>query len=97
MKEDFDSLPDKDRNDIGKMVMKKWANIRDNWMKCHKKLNEEKKSGAGAKKVRKYLFYEELRFLQKLADHRVTFQIFPKMMTSLIPKLSMPKLMLPLR
>ncbi|CAH2006365.1 unnamed protein product [Acanthoscelides obtectus] len=73
MKEDFDSLPDKDRNDIGKMVMKKWANIRDNWMKCHKKINEEKKSGAGAKKIRKYLFYEELRFLQKIADHRVTF------------------------
>jgi hypothetical protein len=43
--------------------MKKWENIRDNSMRCHKKLNEAQKSSSGAKKKRKYLFYEELGFL----------------------------------
>lgn len=60
----------------GKLVMKKWANIRDNWMKCHKKSNEEQKSGSGANK-RKYLFYEELRFLTKIATHRQTASNVP--------------------
>ncbi|PNF21224.1 hypothetical protein B7P43_G04197 [Cryptotermes secundus] len=76
LKEDFETLGDKERNDIGKLVIKKWANIMDNWMKCHKKLNEEQKSGSGAKR-RKYLFYKELRFLTKIATHRQTTSNMP--------------------
>ncbi|CAH1980464.1 unnamed protein product [Acanthoscelides obtectus] len=55
----------------GQHVMKKWTNMKDNWMKCHKKMGEYK-SGAGAHKIRKYNFYDQMLFLSKIVEHRKT-------------------------
>ncbi|XP_050667808.1 uncharacterized protein LOC126967403 isoform X2 [Leptidea sinapis] len=51
--------------DQGQMVMKKWTNMKDSWIKYDKKINECK-SGSGAKKIRKYMFYDEMMFLKKM-------------------------------
>lgn len=52
--------------------MKKWKSMRDEWMKCHKKLSESK-SGSGANPtVHKYTYYDNMKFLTKIAQHRDT-------------------------
>lgn len=51
--------------------MKKWNNARDNWIRCAKKLKEYK-SGSGTKSVKKYRFYDQMKFLNKIVDHRPT-------------------------
>jgi hypothetical protein len=38
-------------------------------MKCHKKLSGEHKSGAGAKKNRKYMFHDELMTTSSIPDY----------------------------
>ena len=53
------------------LEMKKWANMRDSWMKYAKKV-KECKSGSAAKNIKKYVFYEQMKFLKKVADHRQT-------------------------
>lgn len=53
------------------MVMKKWTNMKDSWIKYDKKINECK-SGSSAKKIRKYMFYDEMMFLKKNVEHRKT-------------------------
>lgn len=53
------------------MVIKKWTNMKDSWTKYDKKINECK-SGSGANKIRKYMFYEEMMFLKKIVEHRKT-------------------------
>lgn len=37
------------------MIIKKWKNIKDCWMKTNKKVETETKSGSGAKKTKKYI------------------------------------------
>ena len=46
--------------------MNRWTNIRDRYVKYVKKIIEEKKTGSSAKPTRKYLFAEQLVFLQKV-------------------------------
>lgn len=65
----------------GKFVMKKWANMRDTWMKCHKKLKEYK-SGSAAQKMRKYVFYDQMEFLKKIVNHRPTESNIPDTVTN---------------
>lgn len=45
--------------------MKKWTTLRDCWMKCHRRINTWKPE-SGAKKVRKYIYYDEMSFLKKI-------------------------------
>ncbi|VVC39101.1 Hypothetical protein CINCED_3A017035, partial [Cinara cedri] len=68
----FDTLSDKEKNEFGKNVIKKWNNERDNWMRCDKKIKEYNKSGSAAKPVQKYKFYEQMQFLNKIVGHRPT-------------------------
>ncbi|CAH1979196.1 unnamed protein product [Acanthoscelides obtectus] len=67
----FEDLSGEEKNTFGQHVMKKWTNMKDNWMKCHKKMGEYK-SGAGAHKIRKYNFYDQMLFLSKIVEHRKT-------------------------
>ncbi|XP_038207071.1 uncharacterized protein LOC119828854 [Zerene cesonia] len=69
LNERFETLPEKEKNDFGKDIIKKWNNARDNWMKYHKKVMECK-SGSGAKSVRKYKFYDQMIFLNKIIMRR---------------------------
>ncbi|XP_065577190.1 uncharacterized protein LOC136038103 isoform X1 [Artemia franciscana] len=69
LNEDYESLTESKRNEFSKSVVKKWANMRDNWVKCHKKLKDQ---GADwtTKLSRKYIYYEEMSFLKKIVGHR---------------------------
>ncbi|XP_072947281.1 uncharacterized protein [Epargyreus clarus] len=73
----FEDLSGEEKNSFGQAVMKKWTNMKDNWIKCNKKMKEYK-SGAGAKKIRKYNFYDEMQFLQKIVEHRKTDSSMPE-------------------
>ncbi|GBP51860.1 hypothetical protein EVAR_88565_1 [Eumeta japonica] len=71
LNEGFETMSEKEKNDFGKDVIKKWNNARDNWMKYHKKV-KECKSGSGAKSQRKYKFYDQMLFLCKIVTCRTT-------------------------
>ncbi|KAJ8720769.1 hypothetical protein PYW08_006542 [Mythimna loreyi] len=62
----FDNLDEKERQSCGKLVSTKWSNLRDAWMRANK--NEVKKSGAGAKFSKPYIYKEQMSFLQKVAE-----------------------------
>lgn len=46
-------------------MIKKWTNLKDNWLKSHKKTTELIKYGA--KKIKKYVYYRQMEFLEKNA------------------------------
>ncbi|XP_053618010.1 uncharacterized protein LOC128679650 [Plodia interpunctella] len=71
LNEGFETMSEKEKNDFGKDIIKKWNNARDNWMKYHKKV-KECKSGSGAKSLRKYKFYDQMLFLCKIVTRRTT-------------------------
>lgn len=48
----------------GQGVLKKWTNLRDSFSKYFKKDKECKRSGSGAKKIKKYLYFDQLQFLK---------------------------------
>ncbi|XP_072384176.1 uncharacterized protein [Diabrotica undecimpunctata] len=65
----FEELPDTEKNTYGKLIMKKWSNIRDSFIKYHKKMMNYK-SGSQPKYVRKYIYYDQMQFLIKIIqDH----------------------------
>lgn len=52
--------------------MKKWKSMRDEWMKCHRKLNESKSGSRANPTVHKYTYYDNMKFLTKIVKHRDT-------------------------
>lgn len=52
--------------------MKRWANTRDQYVKSKNKLKESKRSGAGASKIRKYIYHDALKFLDQVQQHADT-------------------------
>ncbi|XP_031328390.1 uncharacterized protein LOC116163088 [Photinus pyralis] len=54
----------------GKEVTKRWGNLRDAFTKSKRKLKESKKSGAGAAKIKKYVYADQMQFLNKLIQSR---------------------------
>lgn len=56
----------------GKEVLKRWVNIRDSYHKSLKKEKSVKKSGAGAAAIRKYVYFNQLQFLNKVFCERPT-------------------------
>lgn len=53
-------------------MVRRWGNLRDSFGKYKKKDKYEKKSGSAAKPIKKYVFYDQLLFLDKLYDKRDT-------------------------
>ncbi|KAL1509968.1 hypothetical protein ABEB36_004631 [Hypothenemus hampei] len=72
LNDDFENLNELEKNEYGKSVIQKWNNVRDSFLKSLKKVNSQKTSGARARTVRKYLFYEQLLFLKKIYDPKVS-------------------------
>ena len=60
----------------GKDVIKRWTNLRDAFAKSNKKIKESKTSGSGRKIPKKYVFNDQLQFLKKLYEERVTVDSF---------------------
>ncbi|CAH1954332.1 unnamed protein product [Acanthoscelides obtectus] len=72
LKENFGNLSDGERKVFGQLVLKRWNNIRDQWLKWRNRDKNSKKSGAAASKLRKYLYHEQLNFLEQGLYHRST-------------------------
>ncbi|CAH1994265.1 unnamed protein product [Acanthoscelides obtectus] len=72
LKEHFENLSDGERKEFGQLVLKRWNNIRDQWLKWRNRDKNSKKSGAAASKLRKYLYHEQLNFLEQGLYHRST-------------------------
>ncbi|XP_023951385.1 uncharacterized protein LOC112055483 [Bicyclus anynana] len=68
----FEELNTVEKSKIGNDVIKKWRGIKDNFTKYEKKLNEQCKSGAGAKKIKQYHLYDQLLFLKKNFQNKTT-------------------------
>lgn len=63
-------------NYIGKEVIRRWTNVRDAFAKFCKKEKENKKSGSGAFKHKKYVYNDQLLFLKKLYTERDVVENF---------------------
>jgi len=61
--------------------MAKWRTIRDNYARNLKKIGENSKSGSGAKKIRLYIYAEQLSFLGKTKELRSTESNFDHVAT----------------
>jgi len=61
--------------------MAKWRTIRDNYARNLKKIGENSKSGSGAKKIRLYIYAEQLSFLGKTKELRNTESNFDHVAT----------------
>ncbi|CAG9560774.1 unnamed protein product [Danaus chrysippus] len=60
----------------GKEVVKRWTNLRDCFEKSKKDDKSAKKSGSGAKKRKKYVFSDQLQFLNKIYTEKETVDSF---------------------
>lgn len=60
----------------GKEVVKRWTNLRDCFAKSKKDDKSAKKSGSGAKKRKKYVFSDQLQFLNKIYTEKETVDSF---------------------
>ncbi|VVC94862.1 unnamed protein product [Leptidea sinapis] len=61
----FEKMEEKERQHFGKLVLTKWTNLRNVWIRTNK--NDEKKSGPGAKSSKPYVYKEQMDFLRKVA------------------------------
>ncbi|XP_060532833.1 uncharacterized protein LOC132705899 [Cylas formicarius] len=61
--QDFDILTQTEKMARGKAVRRKWANIRDSWMRYLRKVTEDLE--CGMKPPKKYLYHDQLLFLTK--------------------------------
>uniref|UniRef100_A0A8C5Q3T1 Uncharacterized protein n=1 Tax=Leptobrachium leishanense TaxID=445787 RepID=A0A8C5Q3T1_9ANUR len=68
--EDFETHSEEQQKLIIQDVMSKWRTVRDNYVRNLKKRGELSKSGLGAKKVRLYIYGEQLSFLKKCLEPR---------------------------
>lgn len=64
----FESMSFTEKYDFDKLVITKWCNIRDNWVRSHKRQKLAEQYGLKAKHARQYLFYNECSFLKKIYD-----------------------------
>lgn len=59
-----------------KDIQSKWRYIRDNYVRNLKKQNETSKSGSGRKKVKEYIYGQQLSFLKRNQELRPTAASF---------------------
>ncbi|XP_026818990.1 uncharacterized protein LOC113557621 [Rhopalosiphum maidis] len=76
LKSNFNSLQNSEKNEFGKEVIRRWTNVRDAFAKSCKKEKENKKSGSGAFKHKKYVYNDQLLFLKKLYIERDVVENF---------------------
>ncbi|KAK9881339.1 hypothetical protein WA026_015466 [Henosepilachna vigintioctopunctata] len=76
LKNDFEVMEDKEKNAFGKEVTKRWGNLRDAFSKSKRKLKECKKSGAGVRTIKNYIYADQMQFLNKLFQTREVAESF---------------------
>ncbi|XP_050311307.1 uncharacterized protein LOC126746927 [Anthonomus grandis grandis] len=72
IKDDFKEMEVAEKNKYGKELIKKWGNIRDAYIKSRKKQAAVSKSGAGVSNVKKYIYNDQLQFMNKIYQERPT-------------------------
>ncbi|XP_049803045.1 uncharacterized protein LOC126237209 [Schistocerca nitens] len=72
LREDFEQLGQKQRQEFGKLALKKWSQTRDSWMKSVKKRHEQKSSTFPGRPSRLYLYHEQMLFLNKVIETSVS-------------------------
>ncbi|XP_074041481.1 uncharacterized protein [Leptinotarsa decemlineata] len=70
--EGFEEKSASEKKQLGDTLLKKWRNVRDRWMKHIRQDKDSKKSGAGASKIKKYVYHDQLQFLKKIAHQHDT-------------------------
>ncbi|KAL1509387.1 hypothetical protein ABEB36_004139 [Hypothenemus hampei] len=68
MKDGFDEISEKEQDEIGRFIKKRWTNLKDSFARWLKKYNE---TGG---RVQKYVYYDQLVFLKKIM-HPVEIQV----------------------
>ncbi|XP_046673246.1 uncharacterized protein LOC124362627 [Homalodisca vitripennis] len=68
----FEDKSASEKKQLGDNLLKKWRNIRDRWMKHIRQDKDSKRSGAGASKIKKYIYHDQLQFLKKIAHQHDT-------------------------
>nr|CAI5825956.1 unnamed protein product [Callosobruchus analis]CAI5837098.1 unnamed protein product [Callosobruchus analis]CAI5837350.1 unnamed protein product [Callosobruchus analis]CAI5841806.1 unnamed protein product [Callosobruchus analis]CAI5845877.1 unnamed protein product [Callosobruchus analis] len=68
---DFDMLTEKEQNEAVLLVQKRWKTSRDAYVRDRAKLKKSK-SGDAAKTIKKYIYFENLKFLDKTMDLNIT-------------------------
>ncbi|VEN64519.1 unnamed protein product [Callosobruchus maculatus] len=63
--EGFEEMEQTQRQEFGKLVLRKWTQTRDSWMKAMKKRKNQRSS---AKRSRPYIYHEEMSFLKKIIN-----------------------------
>ncbi|KAI4454943.1 madf domain transcription factor [Holotrichia oblita] len=71
LKDGFEEMNEKERQEFVKIVLKKWTQVRDSWSKDIKKRKDEKKSGSSASTYKPYKYSDQLAFLKKIIDTTV--------------------------
>ncbi|KAJ8944311.1 hypothetical protein NQ314_009502 [Rhamnusium bicolor] len=56
----------------GKEVIGRWTNLRDSFVKSNMKIKATKNSGSAAKKIKKFVYSDQLQFLKELYEVRQT-------------------------
>ncbi|KAK4324225.1 hypothetical protein Pmani_005065 [Petrolisthes manimaculis] len=69
---DYEEKPIEEKTRMGKELQIRWKSIRDAYIRNSRKLKDESKSGSGAVKTHRYIFAEQLSFLRKVGENRVT-------------------------
>nr|CAH7761461.1 unnamed protein product [Callosobruchus chinensis] len=68
---DFDMLTEKELNEAVLLLQKRWKTSRDAYVRDRAKLKKSK-SGDAAKTIKKYIYFENLKFLDKTMDLNIT-------------------------
>lgn len=55
---------------VEKLVIKRWINTRDQWVKRRREDRAALKSGAGPSPAKKYVYYDQLLFLERVPSRR---------------------------
>ncbi|CAF4844844.1 unnamed protein product [Pieris macdunnoughi] len=68
----FEKKEEKTRQAFVKLIIQRWTHIRDNYNRSYKKIQEQKRSGSGAKTAKPYVYSKQLSFLKKVIEPKET-------------------------
>ncbi|XP_054273525.1 uncharacterized protein LOC128993573 [Macrosteles quadrilineatus] len=66
--DNYHDLGEPERIAIGRSIIGKWANLRDNWLRYWRKRQELLRVGSSTKSLKKYIHHDQLLFLSKVYD-----------------------------
>ncbi|XP_063630230.1 uncharacterized protein LOC134801560 [Cydia splendana] len=68
LNKDFEDMEQKQRQEFGKYVIKKWRQIRDAWVRTLKDKKNCKTSGSAVSKIKPYKYHHQMLFLKNIIE-----------------------------